>query len=123
VRDDKVKEKISRIFKIWEQREIYSEDFISDLHGLLLINSKQPSSQGSTSNLLSNINSSAGSSPITARSDDDEDEFQLSNVVTNIRNCVKLETETDKNLKLVVKANIPEVEKIKSNLKGKILNF
>lgn len=122
VRDDKVKEKISRIFKIWQQREIYGEDFISDLHGLLLINSKQPSLQGSTTNLLSNSfsYSSAGSSPITARSDDDEDEFQLPNVVNNIRNCVTLEAETDKNLKLVVKTNIPDVEKIRSNLKGSI---
>lgn len=120
VRDDKVKEKISRIFKIWEQRGIYSEDFITDLHDLLLINSKQPASQSSASNLLSNSQSqsSTGSSPITARSDDDEEEFQLPNVVTNIRNCVKLEAETDKSLKLVVKANIPDVDKIRSNLKG-----
>lgn len=122
VRDDKVKEKISRIFKIWEQREIYGEEFISDLHGLLFLNSKQPSSQGSSSNLLTNFNShsSTGSSPITARSDDDEEEFLLPNVVSNIRNCVTLEAETDKNLKLVVKANIPDMEKIRSNLKGKI---
>lgn len=114
--DDRVKLKISRIFKIWEQREIYSEDFIADLNGLLSIN-KQLTSQSSTS-LLSHSQSSAGSSPITARSDDDEDEFQLSSVVGNIRNCVALEAETDKNLKVVVKANIPEIEKIKSNLKG-----
>lgn len=120
VRDDKVKEKISRIFKIWEQREIYGEDFIADLHGLLLINSNKLTSQSSTTSVLSNTQpfSSAGSSPITTRSDDDEEEFQLPSVITNIRNCVSLEAETDKNLKLVVKTTIPDVEKIRSNLKG-----
>ncbi len=115
-----MKEKISRIFKIWKQREIYDEDFISDLHGLLLINSKQSSSQN-TSISLPNIqshSSSAGSSPIVERSDEDEEEFQLSNVISNIRSCVTLEAETDKNLKLVVKANSPDIEKIRSNLKG-----
>nr|CAH7737708.1 unnamed protein product [Callosobruchus chinensis] len=35
VRDDKVKNKILRIFKIWEQRGVYNEEFISDLCGLL----------------------------------------------------------------------------------------
>lgn len=115
VRDDKVKEKISRIFKIWQQREIYSEDFITDLHGLLTINSMKKLTPQTT---LSQ--SSAGSSPINAaRSDDDEDEFQLMSVVSSIRCCVSLESETDKNLKLVVKSNIPDIEKVQNNLKGK----
>lgn len=115
-----MKEKISRIFKIWEQRGIYDEEFVSDLHGLLLINSKQPASQNlpSALQLHSQSQSSAGSSPIAARSDDDEEEFQLPSVISSIRSCVALEAETDKNLKLVVKANIPDVDKIRSNLKG-----
>lgn len=114
VRDEKVREKISRIFKIWQQREIYSEDVITDLHGLLFINAlKKPHTPPTLSQ------SSTGSSPINAaRSDDDEDEFQLTGVVTCIRNCVSLESETDKNLKLVVKSSIPEIEKIQNNLKG-----
>lgn len=115
VRDDKVKEKISRIFKIWQQREIYSEDFITDLHGLLTINSMKKLTPQTTQS-----QSSAGSSPINAaRSDDDEDEFQLMSVVSSIRCCVSLESETDKNLKLVVKSNIPDIEKVQNNLKGK----
>jgi hypothetical protein len=120
VRDDKVKEKISRIFNIWQQREIYSEDFIADLNGLLSINNA-PKNKKSIDSCTPPIatQSSAGSSPINAeRSDEDEDEFQLSNVVTSIRNCVTLEEETDKNLKLVVKANLPDIEKIQNNLKG-----
>lgn len=30
-----MKHKILRIFKIWEQRGVYNEDFITDLSGLL----------------------------------------------------------------------------------------
>lgn len=36
-RDEKVKHKILRIFKIWEQRNVYNEEFIADLCGLLSI--------------------------------------------------------------------------------------
>lgn len=122
VRDDKVKEKISRIFKIWQQREIYSEDFITDLHGLLIINALKKSSTNTPTTTHSQ--SSTGSSPINAgRSDDDEDEFQLSAVVSSIRNCVSLESETDKNLKLVVKSSIPDIDKIQSNIKGEEFNY
>lgn len=34
-RDDRVRPKILRIFKIWEQRSVYDEEFLSDLTGLL----------------------------------------------------------------------------------------
>lgn len=37
VREEKVKNKILRIFKIWEQREVYTEEFLADLYGLLNI--------------------------------------------------------------------------------------
>lgn len=115
VRDDKVKEKISRIFNIWEQREIYSEEFIADLHGLLAINpaKKTPSN--------TSVSSTRSHSPIAQpqpRIDEFEEEFQLTGVVLGIRNCVSLESETDKNLKIVVKTNVPEMQKTRSNLKG-----
>lgn len=120
VRDDKVKEKISRIFNIWQQREIYSEEFIADLNGLLTINAlKKPNINTPPT---THSQSSTGSSPIAPRSDEDEDEFQLTTVVSNIRSCVALESETDKNLKLVVKSNIPDIEKIQNNLKGEMIN-
>jgi CID domain len=119
VREDKVKEKISRIFNIWEQREIYSEDFIADLHGLLAINSAKKSSSSTSITPASSVRSL---SPIVVvnqqRNDDFEEEFQLSAVVTGIRNCVSLESETDKNLKIVMKAQVPDIEKTRNNLKG-----
>lgn len=34
-RDEKVRSKILRIFKIWEQRSVYDDEFLSDLTGLL----------------------------------------------------------------------------------------
>lgn len=115
VRDDKVKEKISRIFNIWEQREVYSEDFIADLHGLLAINSVKKTST------MSSI-PTVRSTPIVVhqqpKSDELEEEFQLSAVVSSIRNCISLESETDKNLKVVVKTVVPDMEKTRSNLKG-----
>lgn len=118
VRDDKVKEKISRIFNIWEQREVYSEDFIADLHGLLAIN------PGKKSTSITPASSVRSLSPIITshqppKIDDFEEEFQLSSVVSGIRSCVSLESETDKNLKIVVKAQVPDMEKTRHNLKGK----
>lgn len=118
VRDDKVKEKISRIFNIWQQREVYSEDFISDLHGLLAINTAKKPSVSSSAAVSRSL------SPFVPKQQkpDEEDEFQLSMVVSSIRNCVSLESETDKNLKIVVKTHVPDLEKTRSNLKG-LLNF
>lgn len=117
VREDKVKEKISRIFNIWEQREIYSEDFIADLHGLLAINSGK---KVSTSAAVSKRSTTpvAAHPKIQSRTDDADEEFQLMTVVSGIRNCVSLESETDANLKIVVKTPVPDLEKVRVNLKG-----
>uniref|UniRef100_A0A8D8YYY0 Regulation of nuclear pre-mRNA domain-containing protein 2 n=1 Tax=Cacopsylla melanoneura TaxID=428564 RepID=A0A8D8YYY0_9HEMI len=41
VRDDKVKQKILRLFKIWNERSIYDEVFLSDLCGLLTTTTKK----------------------------------------------------------------------------------
>lgn len=116
VRDDKVKEKVSRIFNIWEQREIYSEDFIADLNGLLAINPAKKTASITTARTLSPI--VPHQQALTQRIDDFEEEFQLSTVVSSIKNCVSLESETDKNLKVVVKTHVPDMEKTRSNLKG-----
>lgn len=119
MRDDKVKEKISRIFNIWKQREIYSEEFIADLHDLLAINAGKK--QSSTPSSIASVRSTT---PVAAhpqhRADEFEEEFQLSAVVSGIRSCVSLESETDKNLKIVVKTNAPDMEKTRSVLKGKL---
>lgn len=41
-RDEKIKHKILRIFKIWEQRGVYGDEFISDLCGLINIQPTGP---------------------------------------------------------------------------------
>lgn len=41
-RDDKVRNKILRLFKIWDERSIYDEAFLMDLSGLLSSNPKKP---------------------------------------------------------------------------------
>ena len=117
VRDDaRVKDKVSRIFNIWQQREVYAEDFITDLNGLLLINQvKKPLF---TPSATTSYTASPVSSP-THRSDDNEDEFQLQSLISNIKSCVSLEIETDKNLKHVIKASVPDIEKVRNSLKGK----
>lgn len=110
VRDDKVKEKISRIFGIWEQREIYSDEFISDLNGLLSINQVK---KAATTPIKQ-------PSPIAApqQHEDNDDEFQITTVITSIRSCVNTERETDKNFQIVVKTPVPDMEKTKTHLKG-----
>lgn len=93
VRDEKVKQKIERIFKIWEQRGIYEDEFLTDLHGLLSINpAKKPQ-----------LNES-----------DDE---QAAITVTNIKNCIKLEKETDRSFKALPKAALCDGDTL-SQLKG-----
>lgn len=74
VRDEKVKHKILRIFKIWEQRGVYGEDFIADLSGLISV---QP----------------------TGPKNDEPHEFQASYVINKIKNCANLEKDTDLKLK------------------------
>jgi len=110
VRDDKVKEKVLRIFRIWEQREVYSEEFIADLTGLLSIKKAQiPTTPVKPT------------SPIVTqtRSEEFDDEFQLLTVVSNIKNCVALENETDKNLKIVkTQTQTPDIERTKAQFKG-----
>lgn len=44
-REEKVKHRILRIFKIWDERGIYDEAFIADLSGLLSTNTKKTSNE------------------------------------------------------------------------------
>ncbi|EFA07354.2 hypothetical protein TcasGA2_TC015954 [Tribolium castaneum] len=84
VRDDKVKHKIVRIFNIWQQRGVYNEEFISDLCGLISV-------------------------VPTASKNDEPHEFQSSYVINKIKQCSKLETETDLKLK-VLKEHNPKIQ-------------
>lgn len=91
--DEKVKQKIERIFRIWEQRNIYNEEFLSDLHGLLSIN------------------------PAKKPQPNETDDEQASITVANIKNCVRLEKETDKCFKLLSRTLLCDTETLNS-LKG-----
>lgn len=95
-REEKVKQKILRIFQIWEQRAVYNEEFLADLNGLLSVSvrSQAPTPDVSVTN--------------------ESDEFQTTALVSSIRCCVKLESETDKNFKGLSKNSICDIESINS---------
>ncbi|XP_030384006.1 regulation of nuclear pre-mRNA domain-containing protein 2 [Scaptodrosophila lebanonensis] len=97
VRDERVKSKILRIFKIWEQREIYNEEFLSDLSGLLNIAPPKKSHASA----------------------DQTDEFQSVVLIANVRECVELSEATDKSFKKLPKPPTFEIEAIKQQLKDK----
>ncbi|KAI9584012.1 regulation of nuclear pre-mRNA domain-containing protein 2 isoform X1 [Glossina fuscipes] len=96
VRDEKVKNKILRIFNIWEQREIYTEEYLSDLCGLLNISPPKKSH-------------------VIIESDD----FQNSNLVASVRECVELSEMTDKSFKKLPKTPSCDINIIKQQLKDK----
>ncbi|XP_066142988.1 uncharacterized protein [Euwallacea fornicatus] len=84
VRDEKVKHKILRIFKIWEQRAVYGDEFIADLCGLINI---QP----------------------TGPKNDEPHEFQTTYIINKIKNCANLEKDTDTKLKSLKEHN-PKIQ-------------
>lgn len=98
-RDDKVKSKILRIFNIWGQREIYNEEYLSDLCGLL------------------NMSPQKKTAPSTTVSDSDE--YQNASLIANIRECVQLAETTDKSFKKLPKSPHCDIELIKQQLKEK----
>ncbi|CAH0403330.1 unnamed protein product [Chilo suppressalis] len=81
VRDEKVRPKILRIFKIWEQRSVYDDEFLSDLTGLL----------------------SAGA---IKKTDDDPLDFQPQQLVNKIKQCSVLEADTDLRLKYIHESHL-----------------
>ncbi|XP_046403412.1 regulation of nuclear pre-mRNA domain-containing protein 2 [Ischnura elegans] len=76
VRDNKVKQNISRIFKIWDERGVYDETFISDLNGLLTASTKGQVTETVTAN-----------------------DFQPRILIEKIKSCKECEDETDLLLK------------------------
>ncbi|KAM8716751.1 hypothetical protein ACLKA7_003598 [Drosophila subpalustris] len=97
VRDERVKGKILRIFQIWEQREIYNEEFLSDLSGLLNI---APPKKAPTNT-------------------DTGNEYQNTTLIAQVRECVELAETTDKSMKKLPKPPNFEIEAIKQQLKDK----
>ncbi|XP_063367063.1 regulation of nuclear pre-mRNA domain-containing protein 2 [Cydia amplana] len=81
VREEKVRQKILRIFKIWEQRSVYDDEFLSDLTGLL----------------------SAGA---VKKTDDEALDFQPQQLVNKIKQCAVLEADTDLRLKYIHESHL-----------------
>ncbi|XP_053691520.1 uncharacterized protein LOC128740036 isoform X2 [Sabethes cyaneus] len=130
VRDEKVKHKILRIFKIWEQREIYNDEFLADLNGLLSAtsakkcdssNSVSLSGSGTTTTVtlatgptrLVEAKNAAAAAAI------DIEDFQTASLVSTIKECVKNETDTDTTFKSLNKTPPLDVELVKNSIKGK----
>ncbi|KAK0169077.1 hypothetical protein PV327_002823 [Microctonus hyperodae] len=85
VRDEKVKHRILRIFKIWDQRQVYDEEFLADLSGLISAAPKKK----------------AEPQPITV-----PEEFQASLLISTMRSCATLEQATDARLRDLRDSNI-----------------
>ncbi|XP_015119557.1 serine/arginine repetitive matrix protein 1 [Diachasma alloeum] len=85
VRDEKVKHRILRIFKIWEQRQVYDEEFLTDLSGLI---------------------SAAPKKKIDPQPVNMPEEFQAALLISTMRSCSTLETATDARLKDLRDSNI-----------------
>lgn len=98
VRDDKVKHKISRIFKIWEQRHVFAHEYLSDLKGLLNVAPPKSAQKIETSS----------------------DEFQPTALITDIRDSIRLSNLTDKTFKRIPKEPICDLEVIKGHIKDKV---
>ncbi|XP_037958568.1 regulation of nuclear pre-mRNA domain-containing protein 2 isoform X2 [Teleopsis dalmanni] len=96
VRDDKVKNKILRIFHIWEERDVYNEEYLSDLRGLLNIKPLKKT-----------------------RNPIDISDFQHTNIVGNIRECMALSTCTDKSFKNIPKGPNYDSDDVKVKLRDK----
>ncbi|XP_026746300.1 formin-like protein 13 isoform X2 [Trichoplusia ni] len=95
VRDEKVRPKILRIFKIWEQRSVYDDEFLSDLTGLL----------------------SAGA---IKKTDDESIEFQPTQLVNKVKQCAVLEADTDLRLKDIHDSHLElsDADALRTSLKG-----
>ncbi|XP_047036695.1 regulation of nuclear pre-mRNA domain-containing protein 2 isoform X7 [Helicoverpa zea] len=98
VRDEKVRPKILRIFKIWEQRSVYDDEFLSDLTGLL----------------------SAGAIKKTDDDSEFQDYFQPTQLVNKIKQCSVLEADTDMRLKDIHDSHLElsDADLLRASLKG-----
>ncbi|CAL7935852.1 unnamed protein product [Xylocopa violacea] len=85
VRDEKVKHRILRIFKIWDQRQVYDEEFLADLSGLISAAPKKKLEPQPTAPL---------------------EEFQAALLISTMRSCATLEQATDARLRDLRESNI-----------------
>ncbi|XP_017885983.1 uncharacterized protein LOC108628512 isoform X2 [Ceratina calcarata] len=85
VRDEKVKHRILRIFKIWDQRQVYDEEFLADLSGLI---------------------SAAPKKKMDPQPSVPPEEFQAALLISTMRSCATLEQATDARLRDLRDSNI-----------------
>ncbi|XP_033331838.1 uncharacterized protein LOC117223588 isoform X1 [Megalopta genalis] len=85
VRDEKVKHRILRIFKIWDQRQVYDEEFLADLSGLISVAPKKKLDPQPTA---------------------PPEEFQAALLISTMRSCSTLEQATDARLRDLRESNI-----------------
>ncbi|KAL1377310.1 hypothetical protein pipiens_004205 [Culex pipiens pipiens] len=142
VRDEKVKHKILRIFKIWEQREVYNDEFLADLNGLLSATTsssaaaaaaakKSQESAERTGNSTSSSGATLATGPTRLAETKqavaaaaavivlDIEDFQTASLVSTIKECVQNENDTDTTFKSLNKTPFVDVEAVKSSIKGK----
>lgn len=101
VRDEKVKHRILRIFKIWDQRQVYDEEFLADLSGLL---SAAPPKK------------KVEPQPIAV-----PEEFQAALLIASMRSCATLEQATDARLRDLreCKVDIDNADELCASLKDR----
>ncbi|KAJ8678406.1 hypothetical protein QAD02_014193, partial [Eretmocerus hayati] len=85
VRDEKVKHRILRIFKIWDQRQVYDEEFLADLSGLI---------------------SAAPKKKMDPQPIQQPEEFQAALLISTMRSCGTLEQATDARLRDLRETNV-----------------
>ncbi|XP_043278204.1 uncharacterized protein [Venturia canescens] len=100
VRDEKVKHRILRIFKIWDQRQVYDEEFLADLSGLL---------------------SAAPKKKVEPQPTVTNEEFQAALLISTMRSCANLEQATDARLRDLRDSNvdIDNAEELCASLKDR----
>lgn len=100
VRDEKVKHRILRIFKIWDQRQVYDEEFLADLSGLI---------------------SAAPKKKLEPPPTTQPDEFQAALLISTMRSCATLEQATDARLRDLRESNIDieSAEELRASLKDR----
>ncbi|KAL7303317.1 hypothetical protein TKK_0004507 [Trichogramma kaykai] len=99
VRDEKVKHRILRIFKIWDQRGVYDEEFLADLSGLISAAPKKK----------------VEPQPVQP------EEFQAPLLISTMRSCATLEQATDARLRDLRDTNTDfnNLEELRSSLKDR----
>ncbi|KAF6210981.1 hypothetical protein GE061_014094 [Apolygus lucorum] len=96
VRDPTIRNKILRIFKIWDERNIYDEQYLVDLSRLLTRGHK-------TANRI------------------DLEDFQPNLLYSRLKSCQTLEEDTDSKMKSLIENPMPltDTERLRTTLKNR----